>query len=519
MILQRRVYGLCRNTTKNRTTSPTHEFRRPWSAQSPPSASRYTDYVLSPLVIELDAADNPHVRNFDDLEEHERENLFGTDLYKAIPKPKKSQLKATTEEVPKGHERNKTQGLKTSVVTPPDILSFVLYGESTDRVNLPRFYWEYAANTEHLLWIYRFRGVQRKKSIMQNSRNLLYTFTTDKDEMRKRALLGPEQIENIVEEIQTCTDFAHLRRMTSIITQTPEGCDLIALHGEALITGIDSCRTYANDPPDSIAILSYLNGLSSNLIPKGFKIGPDLCSYAIDMAAKACVLPAVYKYLKLAHIEGYLPTYRAYHAMKILCRLGEQTRGVMKTWNISSGDTWKKHRLLRLLSGWESVEAAKSGAPREFCFMTFLENNETSQAGTFYDYILSLGKLGEKEMIWHEWNIRSSSQEKDCLDARADAEVFAVSFLLTGDTAHAIDVLQGTGSSTLTRAPVKKKYSVERPNEQSAGLLPVLAIQRSLGGTIEDVLTELDISRDLWRPNYRLIWERNSGKVRNTVAA
>ncbi|RDW59831.1 hypothetical protein BP6252_12918 [Coleophoma cylindrospora] len=517
MIPHRRVYGLCRNTTKNRTTSPTHESRRPWSSQPPPSASRYTDYVLSPLVIELDAADNPHVRNFDDLEEHERENLFGTELYKAIPKPEQFQLKIATEKVPKGHERVKIQGLKTSVVTPPDILSFVLYGTSRHRVNLPRFYCEYEADTEHLLWIYRFRGVQYEKSILHNSRNLLSTFTTDKNEMRKRALLNPEQIENIVEEIQTCTDFAHLRRMTSIITQTPEGCDLIARHGEAVITGIDSCLASSDPPPDSIAILSYLNGLSSSLIPKGFKIGPELCSYAIDMATKAHVLPAVYNYLKLAHVNGYQPTYRAYHAMQILCRLGEQTRGVMRTWTISRGDNWKHRRLLRLLTGWESVEAAKSGVPREFCFMTLLENNEISEAGTFYDYILILGRLGEKEMVWHEWTIRSSSQEKDCFAARADAEVFAVSFLLAGDTAHAIDVLQGTGSSTL--APVRKNSIVQRPMEQSAHRLPVLAIQRGLGGSVEDVLRELGVSSELWRPNYRLLWEQNGGKVRNTVAA
>ncbi|KAL3424945.1 hypothetical protein PVAG01_04226 [Phlyctema vagabunda] len=392
-------------------------------------------YDISPLVLELDAVDNTNVQKYEDLSSKKKEShLYGRKRFYAsqyqlhLPRNKHVQVDKSSELV------------KTNVKTSIDIMRYILYGQFNPRKPLPK----------HLkTWIprpiekyYGQLGVELGSPFRGDLSRLLRDFETYKkesNELIRTIQLNPQAI---LVEIMGCTSFSVLRQKIYLLAESGDGCRFLVLHGMHISSAIYKSRKLEGHRLKSVEMSSFFLRLISMMATKEISPGTYICINGLDMAVSSHSVPAVRKYLEIAHQNQYKPSYRVRHAIRLLHHLIDPCKASQRTtlgWRDMSE---VRKDIKNLLSGWDSVEAASRGDVRQPCFATLLGQQE--EFG--FEYLHALARIGASDMIWYEWTLRDTKVDPQARSAQHKwkqerAKQYIVALLICHEVARAKEIL------------------------------------------------------------------------------
>lgn len=174
------------------------------------------------------------------------------------------------------------------------------------------------------------------------------------------------------------------RRFTDLISQTTEGCQLLATHGIDVVNALERIRS----PVSYRQALTYLNNLNACMESRGVENGQDYCDASLYLAVKVGFLPAVRRYLEVFLHKEHPASLTLYEAML----------AVRKSRGTETG--WKPVDALRIITGWENGGVPGQDEVRKPSFALCTKDSLMMWSS----YIMSLGKLGASEALWHEYS-------------------------------------------------------------------------------------------------------------------
>ncbi|KAI9742640.1 MAG: hypothetical protein M1818_003781 [Claussenomyces sp. TS43310] len=191
-----------------------------------------------------------------------------------------------------------------------------------------------------------------------------------------------------------CQHLSDLSRVTGLVAQTSEGCQLLASYGSAVTMAIKNCLEGNADFRNALKVL---NGLCLNIKSKSLSVGPALCDAGMYLAARSGVMPAISRYIETALEERYPVSRNQLLALEWTRRLIEPR--YMEDTTKSTLSTIRKD-VLSLLTGWASCGTPDRGEERKPCFASLVGDSHYMYSA----YVKTLGKMGASEALWHEWS-------------------------------------------------------------------------------------------------------------------
>lgn len=407
---QRGVCLLCRNILVARP--------RAGDSRLFASSRNREPYVLSRLVIDLDAADSKFVKRVEDLEVEQEEDVTTRNI--------SSHTKSSEGKPPRWI-------LNAYRLTPHDLLSYTFLGDINpeDRKH------------EELRTVLKHNDVYPMDSVNHKIEQLVSRFSKHPSRNLKRAGFDEVRKLEIATQISECASFWQLRRMVTLLSSTKEGCKFIVDYEELILKSVKSSwkirqkglvlRKYDE------RYLRLLNNLNLSLKARRIEPGPRLFKKGYNEAAATQNAPSMRLYSKmLAAHTPYNPIRYALLMAQVLQYIGVEDR-------IITEET--RHELNSARNGNKSSNGVSSEKSPEI--LESLSGNAKDKMEGFLTYpilICILGEMGLKDELWREWiaseNYSRPPQITDNEYQKFRAHVFATAFLLAKDRDRALIVLE-----------------------------------------------------------------------------
>lgn len=430
-----------------------------------PTRHEREPYVLPRLVIDLDAADSPHVKNYDDLPKDEQERNLNSNLFRRVQVRKGDPAKYLKPLSQPSWQKFDMDSNRHST-TPIDLISYALLGESDASI----------AGKRGRGIVYNQTGIHPQDGVLRKVQEVASTLiVNDEIRLKKTGFNFTEQdVHDLKTKIESCYGFDNLQMLISTFSTTKKGCECLAEMGDAISTSIRLCRMRQDDASGlkvpSSKILRMLNNLHLSMKSKGVEFGSSLCNRALYYAAKVGSLPAVKMYLELAQRKAYEVNFFGSQAPSELVISFLELESRSDPTSLRS-HTYRKD-LLALLTGYEDG-LPKEGVERGFSFRSTFKDNQISHNSILYRrYIFAIAQLGLGDTLWAEWEAAFSSRlisnhknlkvEKFATEG---AQTFALAFSIAGDSNRAFEIL----STIPPRSPEirKKDHSNITRNDHS----------------------------------------------------
>lgn len=389
-------------------------------------------YELTPLVLDLDAADNTRIREVKDIP---TEPWKGSERFQAridklteIERTKRSRLE-------KRHELRKQLSFDTLIVTPPDLIQRALLGDPyRQSVDVPTGY---------------LKGISSSLTLHKKDteRFKLWTFIENLPEngelAQRRAGFGDDGSEDIFLQMKDRPLFKRLRRTVTILSQTKKGCEYIIEHAKDFRYIL---KRSTNRSSQNTEVLFMINNLVANIHSKGLEIGPTLCNLGLYYASLANSHLAVRKYLNIAIRNSYQSKYHArMAALRLAVPMG--TVSTPKSWFEDAEDT--KRDALTLLTGWESNGVPSGGEIRQPSFAVLAIEISLSRS-LYLAYIQALGELQATDALWQEFKTAQSNVLLSSIISTPELyEAFMTAFIIAHDPNSAAKLVDQANESSI----------------------------------------------------------------------
>lgn len=403
------------------------------------SSTRDYPFILPRLAIDLDSADNKLVKRVEDIER---------DTPKLRTQPRSARQISLHQ---KQAERSRScwQSINPFIVLPSDLLAGALLGRQS--------------KDEALRKVIQKGELDLDETEESMIHQMSFAFYNDAERALEEAGFGQWRQDRIAHDISHCSNFDELQRVVSIFSSTTIGCEYLSRHEEAIANGIVKCRRAQTEAHVSKGdVLQFLMVLHQTLKAKGFEFGGSLCGVGLYYAGASGRLRAVKMFLKLALRRKYQSNFYIQRAVIHLCRLAKYGS---KDFDFVEGKDLKREAL-KLITGWKR---SASGQENErdavsFAQLAFHEcqTPEADYVGALYPaYLIGLGHLGLSDELSTEWRSdrRKITDAKDHSQriASESAKVFAMAFLIAGDSNHALAVLQSVKASKMEKLDIPRQ--------------------------------------------------------------
>ena len=414
------------------------------------SGSRET-YILPRLVIDLDAADNPFVKRFEDMTEEEQK--ISRPFPRRRPYNASNALDRTTDK----HESANPHHARANEVTAPDVLSYALLGDSN------------ASQREQLSNVFRAAGANPRDTIESKILALTSSLSREARMHDVQAGFHGAMAQTMIKCIESCSTRGTFERIIFNLSATDEGCKFLAMNGKSVIKGM---RKASKTP--ALMDLRLLNNLRRNLESHGVQIGSDLCNAGIYFASKATVLPALKMYLDILSRNSYRANNYTGQAAELLLKAYAE---------IANNETLapklrktQQDEILKLITGWQAdlVTGKENCGVNTLASVLVHRDNTvslTQESPPYSVYIRALGEIGLISTIWSEYEARGYLLTGD-LNKEQQAIAawrFAIAFLIAGDGERAAKVLE-------TSTPVSQRENSSEGTEGSVALSCITSI-------------------------------------------
>ncbi|KAF4633229.1 hypothetical protein G7Y89_g4893 [Cudoniella acicularis] len=431
---QRAICLFCRHTlnsqSRNASVSTPFAARR-WLAQSS------EPYILSRLVIDLDAVDNEQVQKFEDMPKEEQENQLGlTPPAQRIPSETKIEPPAQEAVLP----------LRAIRPEPPDLLSYALLGDPVlsmePQKNTPR--------NINLQQLFKSRMIQPQDTLEEKIIQLTLGFTTNPLERLEAAgFTSMKKKKIIMHDLSLNNRFPVLRRLIGRLSTTTEGCELLLQrNSKAIINGIKACRTWSHGHEyrakvTSAMVLDMLNSFTLNVASRNLKIGSDLCLTALYYASKANNIPSVIRYLEMSReISCDWNHPAAVAALVSLQHNFVKELPFSYSWMAWKDDAFKRREIAKLITGWSLGDRPDKAVARKLSFAFNATPNLSAAPFTLYTrYILGLGEMGFHHGLWSEWQSHLEIA-RETTTPLFGSYLFAMAMVLAKEPERAQDILK-----------------------------------------------------------------------------
>jgi hypothetical protein len=353
-------------------------------------------YVLSRLVIDLDAADSKFVKRVEDVETGQQEFT--------VERQESNRTEIPTKSV---HHRP----FNIWRITPHDLLSYAFLGDVHPE----------DPNHVELRNVARHNDILPIDSLETKIEQLISRYSPNSSSNLTHAGLDKTQYSEISTQMEHISVFWQLRRMIALLSSTPQGCKFIIKHENSLLFALQRTRGVKNE--DS---LLFLNNFIINTKAKSLKRGRSLWKEGYYKAISNRNLPSM---------EFYAGTFgRPYHDIRHATLIGYMMRqkGVE--------DVVIANEIRQLLC---KVHGSHDLSIRNEIEAIHHKNNQIFI--NYAAFICILGRLGLKDELWSEWvSIEGKEvppQMSEDEYRRFRAQMFGAAYLLAEDLHTAITIL------------------------------------------------------------------------------
>ncbi|RFU31095.1 hypothetical protein B7463_g5266, partial [Scytalidium lignicola] len=459
-------------------------------------------YELTPLVMDLDAADNTQIRQIKEISE---EPWKGSErLQNRIAKLTEIET-AKRSRLEKRRELRRQLSFNTLVITPPDLMQFALLGDpykqSADQVP-----------TGYLKGISTYLELHKKDPERLKLWSFIKNLPADGETALKQAGFGSSEVINeaILQQMKDKPLFKRLRRTINILSQTEEGCKFLLSNMKDLKYILEKST---KDVPQYSNVLIMLNNLVASIHSKGLQIGPILCNMGLYYASRANSHSAVQKYLDIAIQNSYRPNYPTRTAILRLA-VPKTPLATPKPW--VEGEDYMKQDILTLLTGWESNGVPSSlNEVQQPCFARLVTKDHSSRP-LYLAYIQALAELGATDALWHEFKHIQSLPSSIMINTHRLHEAFMTAFLIAKDTNSATEVIpqaKASGIDLSNTSTTASQSPLDIDEQQQSHTHPTNPAKPE-----DPVITSLLLSHiEVWRKRSALRNKNESGQRQANV--
>ncbi|KAH8805541.1 hypothetical protein F5884DRAFT_799763 [Xylogone sp. PMI_703] len=415
-------------------------------------------YELTPLVMDLDAADNTQVRQVKEIPEEEWKGVqrFHNQIVKflEIEQSKRARLE-------KRRQLRQYLGFNALIVTPPDLLQLALFGDPyKQNADAP-------VTTGYLKGISTYLELHKKDPQRLKIWSFIKELPLDGEAALRKAGFGlsDEKNEAIIKRMREKPYFKRLQRVITILSQTEEGCKFLLSHMKDVKFILDNSTKHSSD---YLNILVTINNLVASIHSKGLEIDSYLCNIGLHFASRLNSHLAVRKYLDIAIKNSYRPNYQSRKAALRLA-VPKLPLAAPRLW--LKGEDDERQDILTLLTGWKSNGIPATNEVQQPCFSILAHQNHSSRP-LYLGYIQALGELGAAEALWYEFNqvarsLTSRLPSSVMITTSRLYEAFMTAFLIARDTRSALEVSSQAEAAglDLSRTAAALPQSVDVDNQ------------------------------------------------------
>ncbi len=379
--------------------------------------------LIPDVVLDLDAEDHPHVRQYDDLDE-------AAEVAKWSENPQveaiAGRLETFSREVAQADARMKDTASAFGPwrVTDRDILSVALRGGASPAGSAATDEESGPGNASIGQVLFR-NGIPPR--VTRDDSNTIQFMLHRQEIAERREFQSSEEFTSALENCQTLSE---IRRFVSQASRTGAGCDTVSRCAVAISRQLSP---FLQGPEEEhvVAVLKLVNNATLNLESRNLSIGQPLCYVGLLASSKAFQLPAVQRYLRIGldadyfHMKDNTPVPAAAEP------LTESLSAILKSLQTppQQGKSDRPNRLARpagtrsavfgLLTGGSLTASARQPSVR-----STMAGPESFTAAR-HVYLALLGELGALRTLWHECHWVSDGQpwRKVDTDALATAVV------------------------------------------------------------------------------------------------
>jgi hypothetical protein len=322
-------------------------------------------YDASKLLLDLDTPENKHVREY----KHEHSVQLPPS---AVRKKGEAETKAQEKGFVKQEPRNVPDIYRP---TPMDFMRYALTDDEWDwskkgrngslrRILLKCLPFNLGGYEDHIKWLRAYEVLPYKVD---------------------KLLQGPEEaaVQGIESTLRDNKSVYALRRITSLLTRSVEGCKFVASNASLFLS---KTRTRTE------ATLKYINSVIQRLETMGVDAGSDWYRAGLKSALKLAHSPAIKKYVDIA--------VRRKDVLKLPKTLEHTVDWSSDAMNLKrvrdiNGDGSEQDDLLKLLTGWESSGVPNGDEQQKPCIALLVKDDLEMQEAC----ISALDKLGAYEAL------------------------------------------------------------------------------------------------------------------------
>ncbi|KAI1634161.1 hypothetical protein F4809DRAFT_652094 [Biscogniauxia mediterranea] len=401
--------------------------KRSWpSRKVVPMRKQFPTFEASSLLLDLDAEDNRYVRPYDEELDGVPEPASKFRAREMLPLKKRVEdFEILSKQYDTASKATTSQKFSAWHISDHDIFTTTLLGVSPtsalanpDGAPKPTSSSPPDKMNEYVL---DQNGIPH---VVRNSTAGVVHYMVNRQRLarlRSQMFANEESLEHA---LKRCQILAEVQRLTGRLTQTPEGCRLVAESASAIV---DVCKDGLNQVPPT-HILSFLNDLMISLSHQVQHIPAELAKYGLEISLQSHIFEAAQMYLKILLTAGHRlsnsATVQALESLRAFVT-PNHTEDANTTF---SNDISRYLAIFSLLTGRGVSQGPLQPSLRDLI---------SDPVGECYQiYLECLAQMGAFRTMWYEWQqveMHNDGQEDQEAARKETAFTNAVQFAINSN--------------------------------------------------------------------------------------